>query len=166
MLLKLDGETDKLAGRINKKTVKEMVNAYRKKPSANQLCYAHFGLEEVIQLFIENGVMSSGAMSHIIKDRGVKIYIGQHTHIDNCPPRRSDYVGCDTAIVCTTIIRDPLTFRYEDQLTDRKDSILVSVNRLKSGEALDQSSTYPPDNPYNPAPSPMPNPPEIYDIDY
>ena len=108
--------------------------------------------------------MSSGAMGHVIKDRGVKIYVGQHTDASNCPPNRADYVGSDTTIICTTTIKEISTFHYEDHLINEKNSILLSANTNKSGEALDQSSTYPPDNPYSPTPIPEPTPCDAFDI--
>jgi len=168
MLIKLDDDNKFLGGRVDKAMVKSMVYDYRNVP-AEKLFYAHFQVAEILQLLVDNGAISEGALGHIMPNYGVKIYIGQHNHISNCPQgRHEDYMGKNTMIVCATFITDEKKFRYSDKLVNKRDTILLSGARLdNNGNALDQSSTYPPDNPYQgqpPIPIPSGEEPDTYDV--
>ncbi len=174
MLVKLGSTIQKDGGSVNRKTLEEMVMAYRTNPTAQdeKLFYSHFKVEEIIQLLIDNGALSAGAIGHVVANHGMKIYIGRHTNEDNCPVGRAYYPGTDrpyymnrdTTIVCTTIMKDG-SFRYEDKLELNKDTVMMPGMKFDDpGEALDQSSTYPPDNPYSPPPVPEPSPCDAFDI--
>lgn len=173
MLIKLGSAIRKSGGSVTKETLEGMVAEYRNSSLANEekLRFSHFKVEEVIQLFVDNGVMSKGALDHIIPNHGMKIYLGRHTNEDNCPEGQAYhannepyYMGRDTTIICTTVIT-PGKFHYADKLKDKIDTALMPGAKFGDpDEALDQSSTYPPDNPYNPAPSPKPDPCDIFDV--
>ncbi len=168
MLIQLGTNNKIFGGRIKKETVKSMVQYYRKQASSGTLFYAHFSVDEIIQLLVDNGAITKGALSHIIPDHGLKIYIGKHDDVTNCPIGRPDYMDKDTAILCTTFITDEKKFCYSDKLKNKKNYIAISGTRLGTdGDALDQSSTYPPDNPYAaipPIPVPVGEDPDNFDV--
>ena len=156
MLVKL-GESKFVGEMIDRATVKEMVKAYRKRTEILNapLLYSHFGIEELFKFLIANRVISKGALDHINipaaedgEGFGLKIYLANHNKIENCPSERSDaYLEKDTTILCTTVIKDAKKYQYRDQLKDDKDSILISAADAAGG-GFDQTSTYPPDNPF------------------
>ncbi|HTM99625.1 MAG TPA: hypothetical protein VL088_12810 [Pedobacter sp.] len=134
---------------MDRKTIKEMVVAYREnQPTQKRFNYAHFGAEEVIKLFIDNGIISNVEFNN--EERfGLKIYMGNHFELANCPGNddveKARYLNFDTAILCNTIIRGE--YQFEDILTSQENIILSSqsTDPNDGGYGLDQSVLCPPD---------------------
>ena len=53
MLIQLGTNNKIFGGRIKKETVKSMVQYYRKQASSGTLFYAHFSVDEIIQLLVD-----------------------------------------------------------------------------------------------------------------
>ncbi|SFH29752.1 hypothetical protein [Pedobacter insulae] len=136
--------------KMDRQTIKEMVVAYREnRPIQKNFNYAHFGAEEVIQLFIDNGIISNVEFNNTEKF-GLKIYIGNHFELSNCPgsneAERARYLNFNTTILCNTIIRG--AYQFEDILTNEANMTTLSADSSDpndGGYGLDQSVLCPPD---------------------
>lgn len=142
---------------IDKKTISEMVKAYRQKHAADPdaVKYIHFNMKEVIQLFIDNAIVDK---DRPLNDQlgnldvfGLKIYLANHTAASNCPPgQEAQYLHKDTVILCNTALNNA-TKTWEDQLksssakTDENNAVVI----LGAGEGLDRGSMCPPNCPGN-----------------
>lgn len=148
---------------VDKGTIKEMVTGYRVKHSTtdpNYVKFIHFNLKEVLQLFIDNGIIKSAdsvaSQLNNLQFYGLKIYMGTHTAEDNCPvnpdpTKPNPYLGRDTAILCNTELDVP-SRTWKDQLKDTTPGV-SSVSVLGTGDGLDQGSICPPDCPGSPDPN-------------
>jgi len=161
MPLKLENAHPLEGNSIGKDTILEMVTAYRLEHSLDphSLNFIHFNLQEVLQLFIDNGAIDSSVplvdqMSYL-KYWGLKIYLGYHTSTSNCPddsghnPNR--YLKKDTAILCNTKL-NTATKTWEDQITsDPAEGEKANyVSLLGAGDGLDRGSICPPNCPPTP----------------
>lgn len=168
-----EGEPIHGAG-FKKAVVKKMVKTYRGKyENLEVLKSAHFTVDEVITLFIKNGILPEEVKKMIkipnqgAKKYGVKIYMGTHTdHITYGD--RGDYNGMDTTIMCNTIVYSKN--HYLDMLDDKKSDeikyIAIPISKkdgeINPGDGLDQATICPPDCPKEECPSP--NPSDGYDL--
>lgn len=146
MIIKL-GEDKSFTGKQFKKAeVKKMVQDYRATiDTKKELNFAHFTVKEILDLFIENGVIKGPVTLQkpdIGIEYGVKIYIGKHTTTNTCPPyREADYKDKNTTIICNTKV---IGFRkYLDILDDTKAITIPIAN--DPGDGLDQATVCPPD---------------------
>jgi hypothetical protein len=141
---------------FNKNQVKEMVQAYRKKPEArDSLHYAHFNAYEVLALFMANGILSEAVTKAIEADKaaieafGLKIYMGTHC-FPITPPypgtnKPGDYLGKTTAILCNTNIKTVGDKKeFWDMLGDSKAVGMANRDEIGPDEGLDQSEIAPP----------------------
>lgn len=79
---------------VDTQTIVDMVKEYRKNHSIDPNClkFIHFNLQEVIQLFIDNGVLDPDeALSDQMDEGGLggyglKIYLGNHVNNSTVPP--------------------------------------------------------------------------------
>ncbi len=150
MSVKLTGSSGSHSARMDRKTIKGMVVAYRENQSEQKrFNYAHFGAEEIINLFVNNGIISNVEFNHNEKF-GLKIYMGNHFELANCPGEndieRARYLNFNTTILCNTIIRGD--HQFEDMLTNKQESIALSLENSgvdNGGYGLDQSVLCPPD---------------------
>ena len=136
---------------VNKDVIIDMVNTYRYNHATagdpNYLRFIHFSLQEVIQLFIANEVIDSTVFTEDQLDAmgkyGLKIYLGNHTKINNCPDNNPAYLNKDTAILCNTLLTNNI---WSDLL---KDTVTVanSISISGAGEGLDRGSICPPNCP-------------------
>lgn len=146
MSVKLGSSSHSHSAKMDRQTIKEMVVAYREnQPEQKRFNYAHFGAEEIINLFIDNGIISNVEFNRSEKF-GLKIYLGNHFELSNCPGNddveRARYLNFNTTILCNTIIR--ADHQFEDMLT----TVVHSAPNLGSdngGYGLDQSVLCPPD---------------------
>jgi len=174
MEIQLNNQTQKgftgpisVAGPINKAMVKKMVQTYRKKYEiiSDLLHYSHFGVEEILKLFIDNKVLKPEALSMIMEAPegyegfGIKIYLGNHFDLTTCPQTNAHYEKKNTTILCNTKIKDSKKHLYLDMLTDNKDSVALSTG----GYGLDQTAICKPDCADGEIPT-HPNPQDGYDV--
>ncbi|WP_199136175.1 hypothetical protein [Pedobacter sp. ASV12] len=164
-------------GGIKKDDIKQMVRHYR---GANvlkkKMKYAHFRLEDVLELFVKNEVLPKKIIDLInndaevkshIKKYGLKIYLGKHKIQRTCPTdgqaKPEDYLNKVTTILCNTDLKESTVLSgpfkgFKDMLKDNK-FLLVGAERATTtdpGDGLDQAEIAPP---FNAADE------EIYDID-
>lgn len=131
-----------LTSTIDCKTVKKMVYAYRltHRSDPYALKFTQFDIVEVLKLFVENKILSQGSFDNVIKENGdlsnhgMKIYLGTHTEIEDCPDRHRKFLNHDTPILCTTKLveskdEDNNTVKkWVDMLEDNEDSIIYSYS--------------------------------------
>ncbi|WP_316769509.1 hypothetical protein [Pedobacter frigiditerrae] len=165
MLVQLD-EKSKDRGAIKKKDIKKMVKYHRGGVAlSKKLKYAHFRLEDILDLFVKNGVLHSKIIDLLEndldvqqhnKDYGVKIYLGKHKELKTCPPngrlKPEEYLKKTTTIICNTDLANSaissVNFKgFKDMLEDHK-CLLIASARPKSptdpGDGLDQAEICPP----------------------
>ncbi|TCC93429.1 hypothetical protein EZ428_01260 [Pedobacter frigiditerrae] len=155
------------AGPVNKKMVKDMVQAYRKKYEiiGDLLHFSHFGIEEILKLCIDNGVLDKNVLSMVkpvpadYEGFGIKIYIGNHFNQTTCPSSSLHYEKMNTTILCNTKIKSSKNHLYLDMLTDNKDTVAISTG----GNGLDQTAICKPDCAGGQVPTP-PEPADGYDV--
>jgi hypothetical protein len=146
--------------RVGKQTIKDMVTGYRTIHAGDPnkcLKFIHFNLQEVIQLFIDNGVLDSEVPLSDQLDQdglaiyGLKIYLGNHVDATTIPPNDPgstySYLHKDTAILCNTVLTNRT---WIDQLDDSADAG-NSISILGTGDGLDRGSICPPSCPTTPA---------------
>jgi len=153
MRLKLDddnkGHSGFLSERFNKKAVFEMVQDYRKgKDPKKELMYTHFQLDEILQLCIDNGVLDAGKTIEeqltSAATKGLKLYLGKHK--PNLIGEYGKYKELNTIIICNTQVKSKGDYKYEDLLTNKKNTVSIGVPHLApGGEALDMTNICPPD---------------------
>lgn len=165
MLVQLD-EKSKGRGGIKKKEIKQMVKHYRgSSPLSKKLKYAHFKLEDILDLFVKNEVLHPKIIELIDNDievqahhkkYGVKIYLGKHKVLETCPTngqlKPEEYLNKITTIICNTdlvasaVSRGPFK-GFKDILSD-DNYILLPTSRLdrptEAGDGLDQAEICPP----------------------
>jgi hypothetical protein len=176
MLVQLDEKPEGRGG-IKKKQIKQMVKHYRENSATSEnLKYAHFRLEDILDLFVKNEVLHPKIIDLIVNDSevqshnkkyGVKIYLGKHKVLETCPTngqlKPEEYLNKVTTIICNTDLAASEVSKgafkgFKDILSDN-DYILMPTSRndgsIEPGDGLDQAEVCPP----------FPNPDEeIYDI--
>ena len=157
MLLRLDTAENFVRGEtIDPQTVKEMVDAYRKRPDVTDkhLRYSHFSVKEILDFFTANGVLNSYDLNQPtdIEGFGLRIYIGYHDKIDNCPPNNPEYQYFDTTILCNTVIVDSKKGKFYDKLN--KNNFIAVPGRSDDDSYLDQTYICPPTCPDDCEPDP------------
>lgn len=146
MLFKLNDSTKFApAAKLTAKDVKAMVDAYRKHTDtkSTSLKFAHFEVDEILQLFIDNKIIDSYVRNPnpITGPYGLRIYIGNHYDINTCPVGSSAYLGYNTTILCNTVMIDPKKGEFHDLLKD-DDTIAIPMQekvRNIDSYALDQT---------------------------
>lgn len=141
---------------LDKGTIKDMVMTYRSNHSSDKNClkFIHFSLDEVISLFIKNGMIDPdipiSEQTDNLPGFGLKIYVGTHMTKYDTPPSTATvnpYIGKDTAILCNTLCNNRT---WEDQLKvasadGNAPGNFVTITALSIG--LDKGSICPPDCP-------------------
>ena len=133
---------------INVETIETMVKAYRKENEGNPnaLKYALFTVKEMFELLKVNGILQEKTVDAILDEHpaiddetyGIKIYLGTHTSIDDCPGRNPSYLKKTAPIICTTIKeKNSQPAVINDMLKDEVNSVTYF--------GLDQTSLCPPD---------------------
>jgi hypothetical protein len=146
MLFKLNDPTKFApAAKLDAKLVKAMVDAYRKHPDTKptSLKFAHFEVDEILQLFIDNKIIESYVRNPnpIAGSYGLKIYIGNHYDMSTCPTNASDYVGFNTTILCNTVMMNAKLGEFHDLLKDNDTVALPVQDKVinADGYAIDQT---------------------------
>ncbi len=143
MLVKLNSSDKRFSGKLDAKTVKKMVDAYRKPTKPKKpINFAHFSVKEVLDLFIDNGIIESytdGARPRPAEGFGLKIYLGNHVDSTTCPTKYPEYEGHDTTILCNTLIKGDGDFH---DILRNDVSILLALPDEEYG--LDQTFICPP----------------------
>ena len=165
MLVQLDEQTRGRGG-VKKKQIKQMVKHYRgnSKPS-EKLKYAHFRLEDILDLFVKNQVLHPKIIDLINnntevqahhKNYGVKIYLGKHKVVETCPTdghlKPEEYLDKVTTIICNTdlvasAVNNGPFKGFKDILSDN-DYVLLPTSKsgdpTEPGDGLDQAEICPP----------------------
>ncbi|WP_113639323.1 hypothetical protein [Nubsella zeaxanthinifaciens] len=134
---------------LDRATIKSMVDAYREKNKQNvdALKYAHFKIEDILQLCVNNKILPETVLTQIekptdpkAKGYGLKIYLG--IHLDGTyPSDKPDYKGATTTILCNTQIIEGKGFK--DMLKHTDPSILNKLGD-DEGTGLDRAEIEPP----------------------
>jgi hypothetical protein len=154
--------------KIPRATVHTMVNNHRKNdPNNEKLWYAHFSLQEVLDMFVTNEVLPEDLINKLkeqatidfVKPYGFKIYLGKYASV--LPHyMNQEYKNRVTPILCNTeIIKDQ---HYKDILKSKKNLLLMPGKLLEDTPYLDQANICPP-----PAGGPTLDEPKCeYDVSY
>jgi hypothetical protein len=144
MLITLDDKTELIDAKIDAKIIQEMVQAYRHHPETKKdaLKFSNFAVKEILELFKDNGIIDSYQTSADVKKFGLRIYMGNHFDGITCP-NNPEYKGCDTTILCNTIVVDAAKGEFYDMLKYGK-KIAFPMERDPEGYGLDQTYICPP----------------------
>ncbi len=148
MVISLNDTIKSLSGeKINAGKIKDMVVAYRRNANANALKFAHFEVEEVLQLLIDNKIIESYVANPapiVGEGFGLKIYIGNHFDSTTCPTDHTNYEGYNTTILCNTVMMDSRKGEFYD-LLDKNHSVALPIDNKSTimladgGYGLDQT---------------------------
>ncbi len=139
------------SAKIGKEMIKDMVLAYQDPNRSGKLNFnsAHYTVNEIIDLFVGNGIILPPTYVDTKITHGLKIYMGNHHKLANCPletgsttRRRIDYKNYNTPILCNTIM---LSGKFADMLDKERDDKIVLIQPREGGDGLDQTMLCPPD---------------------
>jgi len=143
MPIKLNDSAKNLNQRFKRKDVKDMVQYHRNNAPFKKLHYSHFKLEEILNLFKDNGVIdfTTPLQSQLvtIKRHGVKLYPGVHFKLETCLGK-PEYLKHSNIIICNTEIDSNNC--YNDMLDDNK---YHSITMAGENDGLDMGKICPPE---------------------
>lgn len=143
MPVKLNDQDKEL--RLKKADVKAMVDQYRNFETKEKIKFAHFHLQEILDLLVDNHILDKeklqAALPQNLKDYGLKLYLGNHCDDRYCPGK-PEYRGHNTIIICNTKADSAGYFR--DMLDDSKNDSIVLAGYQ---DGLDLAQICPPECP-------------------
>ena len=137
---------------INKPMIKMMVKYYRqhRMPDKNCLKFAHMPVADIINLFVDNGIIPklTPADQNKIAIYGLKLYMANHANdLTTIPPGKLQYLPCDTIIICNTQqLTDAQNNKTWTDMLDTGSAVVHNTNSM-AGQGLDKTTICPPDCP-------------------
>lgn len=141
MPVRLDDDSEEINGlKINRQLVNDMHKSYMTNQVAPKLRFGQFTVKEVLQLFIDNGILAKGKFTPselaALEEKGLKIIIGNHFDAITCPPNRSTankeptYRDKNTVILTNTWLDKTLS-PGQDPKSKGKWTFLLNGNKLE-----------------------------------